>query len=64
MSTHALTITSPEVPSKKTFLIGIAGGSASGKTSVSEMIIKQLDVPWVALLSMDSFYKVSPLGDY
>eukprot|EP00158_Paraphelidium_tribonemae_P005232 Partr_v1_DN27235_c2_g1_i2_m38737 putative uridine kinase len=39
------------------YMIGIAGGSASGKTSVSEMIIKKLDVPWVVLLSMDSFYK-------
>jgi uridine kinase len=39
------------------YIIGIAGGTASGKTSVSERIIKNLGVPWVALLSMDSFYK-------
>ncbi|KAJ3053899.1 Uridine-cytidine kinase-like 1 [Rhizophlyctis rosea] len=39
------------------FVIGIAGGSASGKTSVSKRIIKNLGVPWVVLLSMDSFYK-------
>ncbi|KAJ2996696.1 Uridine-cytidine kinase-like 1 [Globomyces sp. JEL0801] len=39
------------------YIIGIAGGTASGKTSVSERIIKQLGVPWVALLCMDSFYK-------
>ncbi|KAL2915006.1 Uridine kinase [Polyrhizophydium stewartii] len=39
------------------YIIGIAGGSASGKTSVSQRIIKQLGVPWVVLLSMDSFYK-------
>jgi uridine kinase len=38
------------------YIIGIGGGSASGKTSVSEQIIKDLGVPWVALLSMDSFY--------
>ncbi|KAJ3330160.1 Uridine-cytidine kinase-like 1, partial [Kappamyces sp. JEL0680] len=38
------------------FIIGIAGGSASGKTSVSQRIIKQLGVPWVTLLCMDSFY--------
>lgn len=40
------------------FVIGITGGSASGKTSVAEQIIAALDVPWVCLLSMDSFYKV------
>lgn len=40
------------------FIIGIAGGSASGKTSVSETIIKNInDVSNVALISMDSFYK-------
>lgn len=33
------------------------GGSASGKTSVAQRIIKNLNVPWVVLLSMDSFYK-------
>jgi len=40
------------------YIIGITGGSASGKTTVSERIIQKLDVPWVVLLSMDSFYKV------
>jgi len=38
---------------------GISGGSASGKTTVAEKIIQALDFPWVVLLSMDSFYKVS-----
>jgi uridine kinase len=37
---------------------GICGGSASGKTTVATKIIESLDVPWVTLLSMDSFYKV------
>ena len=36
----------------------ICGGSASGKTTVANKIISELDVPWVTLLSMDSFYKV------
>ncbi|GLH02024.1 Uridine-cytidine kinase [Gryllus bimaculatus] len=40
------------------FVIGICGGSASGKTTVAAKIIESLDVPWVTLLSMDSFYKV------
>ncbi|KAI9355323.1 uridine kinase family-domain-containing protein [Zopfochytrium polystomum] len=39
------------------YIIGIGGGSASGKTSVSHRIITQLGVPWVVLLQMDSFYK-------
>lgn len=38
---------------------GLCGGSASGKTTVANKIIEALDVPWVVLLSMDSFYKVS-----
>lgn len=39
-------------------LIGLAGGSASGKTTVATRIIESLGVPWVSVLSMDSFYKV------
>lgn len=39
--------------------IGLAGGSASGKTTVARRIIESLEVPWVSLLSMDSFYKVA-----
>ena len=38
--------------------LGICGGSASGKTTVAKRIIEALDVQWVSLLSMDSFYKV------
>jgi uridine kinase len=40
------------------FVIGLAGGSASGKTSLAMRIIETLGVPWVSLLSMDSFYRV------
>ncbi|XP_077944512.1 uridine-cytidine kinase-like 1a isoform X3 [Gasterosteus aculeatus] len=43
---------------KEAFVIGLCGGSASGKTTVANRIIEALDVPWVVLLSMDSFYKV------
>ncbi|KAK3602594.1 hypothetical protein CHS0354_034318 [Potamilus streckersoni] len=43
---------------KEPFVIGVCGGSASGKTTVARKIIEALDVQWVSLLSMDSFYKV------
>ncbi|CAF1654204.1 unnamed protein product, partial [Adineta ricciae] len=43
---------------KEAFVIGICGGSASGKTTVAQSIVEKLNVPWVTLLSMDSFYKV------
>ena len=39
-------------------LSGLCGGSASGKTTVANKIIEQLGVPWVCMLSLDSFYKV------
>ncbi|KAI8615426.1 uridine kinase family-domain-containing protein [Chytriomyces sp. MP71] len=41
----------------KPYIIGIGGGSASGKTTVANDIIQQLGVPWVVLVQMDSFYK-------
>lgn len=44
-------------PWSDTSIIGIAGSSGSGKTSLSHAIIKELSLPWVVILSMDSFYK-------
>jgi uridine kinase len=41
---------------------GLCGGSASGKTTVAKKIIEELNVQWVSLLSMDSFYKVINLN--
>ncbi|CRG90601.1 uridine kinase [Talaromyces islandicus] len=38
-------------------IIGIAGSSGSGKTSVAMEIIRSLNLPWVVILVMDSFYK-------
>jgi uridine kinase len=43
---------------KEALVIGLCGGSASGKTTVAKRIIEALNVRWVSLLSMDSFYKV------
>ncbi|KAF5367365.1 hypothetical protein D9758_003738 [Tetrapyrgos nigripes] len=40
------------------FVIGVAGGSASGKTHVARQIVKALgSIPAIAILSQDSFYK-------
>ncbi|KAK5165586.1 Uridine kinase [Saxophila tyrrhenica] len=46
-----------EPPWQNTSIIGIAGSSGSGKTSLSLAIINELSLPWVVLMSMDSFYK-------
>jgi pantothenate kinase-related protein Tda10 len=42
---------------KLPLIIGIAGGSASGKTTISEQIVKRLGGDVVTMLSMDCFYK-------
>ncbi|TFK40396.1 armadillo/beta-catenin/plakoglobin [Crucibulum laeve] len=40
------------------FVIGVAGGSASGKTHVAREIVRNLgSIPTVIILSQDSFYK-------
>ncbi|KAL1902293.1 Uridine kinase [Sporothrix stenoceras] len=37
-------------------IIGIAGSSGSGKSSIARSIVSQLNLPWVVIVSMDSFY--------
>ncbi|KAK6133057.1 hypothetical protein DH2020_033212 [Rehmannia glutinosa] len=41
---------------KQPFVIGVAGGAASGKTTVCDMIIEQLRDQRVVLVNQDSFY--------
>ncbi|TGJ84056.1 hypothetical protein E0Z10_g4682 [Xylaria hypoxylon] len=38
-------------------IIGIAGSSGSGKSTLSHAIVNKLNLPWVVILSMDSYYK-------
>ncbi|KIM80473.1 hypothetical protein PILCRDRAFT_9652 [Piloderma croceum F 1598] len=45
-------------PISDAFVVGIAGGSASGKTHVARQIVRALgSVPTVVILSQDAFYK-------
>jgi uridine kinase len=44
-------------PWANTSIIGVAGSSGSGKTSLAHAIINELSLPWVVILSMDSFYR-------
>lgn len=39
------------------FVIGVAGGTSSGKTTVCYKIVETLNIPWAVILSQDSFYK-------
>lgn len=40
------------------YIVGVAGGSASGKTSIAKEVIHRLPkVPWVAIVSQDAFYR-------
>ncbi|KAL1371401.1 hypothetical protein HN51_001639 [Arachis hypogaea] len=48
--------TSPSAPSQP-FVIGVSGGTASGKTTVCELIIQQLQDHRVVLVCQDSFYR-------
>jgi uridine kinase len=42
------------------FLVGIAGGSGSGKTTFAKKVLARVDDPAVALLHQDSYYLPSP----
>ncbi|KII63682.1 Uridine-cytidine kinase-like 1 [Thelohanellus kitauei] len=41
---------------KQAFVVGLCGGSASGKTTVAQNIQSRIKAPWVVILSLDSFY--------
>ena len=42
---------------KKTLIIGVTGGSASGKTSVSHAILETFSNERIAMIEHDSYYK-------
>lgn len=61
----ALTVGTPASPSRTRasfgrampFFIGVAGGTASGKTTVCDFIMQRLHDQCVVMLSQDSFYR-------
>ncbi|XP_043726246.1 uridine kinase-like protein 1, chloroplastic isoform X1 [Telopea speciosissima] len=55
-ASSAATPTADNAP-KQPFVIGVSGGTASGKTTVCDMIIQQLHDHRVVLVNQDSFYR-------
>ncbi|KAL1564248.1 Uridine kinase-like protein 5 [Salvia divinorum] len=56
-STRRSSSGSERSPLKVPFIIGVAGGTASGKTTVCDMIIAQLHDQRVVLVNQDAFYR-------
>lgn len=44
-------------PWSSPYIIGVAGLSGSGKTTVVQEIISSINEPWTVILSLDNFYK-------
>lgn len=44
-------------PWTEPYIIGVAGFSGSGKTSIAQKVISELNQPWTVLLLFDNFYK-------
>lgn len=44
-------------PWSSPYIIGVAGLSGSGKTTVAQEIINSINEPWTVILSLDNFYK-------
>lgn len=53
-----------EWPGGRPFVIGVAGGSGSGKTTISASIIEHIGTEHVALISHDAYYRHRPHLSY
>ena len=42
---------------QRSFVIGVAGGSGSGKTTVSRRIRESINVEYIAYLEHDNYYR-------
>ncbi|KAL0344123.1 UNVERIFIED_CONTAM: Uridine kinase-like protein 2, chloroplastic [Sesamum angustifolium] len=56
-SAFSFSTVSDSAAHKQPFVIGVSGGTASGKTTVCDMIIQQLHDHRVVLVNQDSFYR-------
>lgn len=56
---HGLS-TSSRTKVRRPFVIGVAGGSGSGKTTVTERVIEAVGEGSVAILAQDSYYRDQP----
>ncbi|GMF52197.1 unnamed protein product [[Candida] boidinii] len=56
-SLNELDVTQYIPPWKSPYIIGVAGVSGSGKTTVAQQIIEEINQPWTVLVSLDNFYK-------
>src|SRR5215213_5383203 len=45
-----------DLPAPRSFLIGVAGGTCSGKTTVSERLAELTGTEHLALIKLDSYY--------
>ncbi|KAL8139962.1 hypothetical protein V2J09_005983 [Rumex salicifolius] len=55
-SASSSVVADPDLP-RQPFVIGVSGGTASGKTTVCEMIVQQLHDHRIVLVNQDSFYR-------
>lgn len=51
-------------PGSRPFVIGVAGGSGSGKTTICDAIIDQVGAAGVALIAHDAYYRHRPELSY
>jgi uridine kinase len=47
-------------PRRRPFLIGVAGGTSSGKTTIAERLVELTGVDHVSLIKLDSYYVERP----
>jgi uridine kinase len=62
MTVPAATVT-PDGLARRPFLIGVAGGTCSGKTTISENLTELSGDEHVALIKLDSYYKPKTRSD-
>lgn len=55
-SLDSVAVPSPSDPSSEPYVIGVAGGTGSGKTTVAERLVEAMGTDRVALLRLDSYY--------